>query len=228
MMEVLAIIPARGGSKGIPKKNLADLAGKPLLVWTIEAALNATTLTRVIVSTDSEEIAAVARQHGAEVIARPAPLAEDRSPTEPVIAHALAVLADEGYRPELIVLLQPTSPLRPAATIDACVDKVRRENLDSLFTAHEDHGLYWTVVEDRPTPLYDYRHRPRRQEMPPTVRENGAVYVTRRSCFEECANRLGGNIGVYLMPPRQSLDIDSPEDLAICAAILAAVPSAAR
>lgn len=221
-MEVLAVIPARGGSKGIPKKNLAELAGRPLVAWTIEAALVAKTLTRIVVSTDSAEIAAVAAGYGVRVIDRPAHLAEDRSPTEPVIGHALSVLAAEDYLPELIVLLQPTSPLRPGATIDACVEKVRRENLDSLFTAHEDHGLYWTVVEDRPTPLYDYRHRPRRQDMPPTVRENGAVYVTRRSCWEENANRLGGRIGVYVMPPRQSLDIDSPEDLILCAAILSA------
>jgi len=112
--------------------------------------------------------------------------------------------------------------LRDAALIDACVEKLVAEQLDSLFTASEDHGLFWNLEGAHPEPQYDIRRRPRRQDMPSMVRENGAVYATTIACWESCKNRLGGRIGVIVMPARQSIDIDTPEDLALCEAILAA------
>lgn len=222
--EVIGIIPARGGSKGVPRKNLYPLAGKPLIVWTIEAAHVAKTVGRVVVSTDDEEIGAVAQQAGAEVIWRPAQLATDTAPTEPAVFHVLEELEHtEGYRPDAVALLQCTSPLRGADIIDAGVQKLFETGCDAVMTVTPiQHWYLAGYVEggDVFVPEYDYARRPRHQEMPEKYRENGALYVTRREALYRYGNRLGGDVRVIIMDPVRSLDIDTPEDLALAEAVL--------
>src|SRR5262245_3409200 len=169
--EILALIPARGGSKGIPRKNVVPVAGKPLLAYSIEQARQTEEVTRVIVSTDDAEIAAVAREHGAEVITRPAEISGDTASSESALAHALRHLGDaEGYEPDLVVLLQATSPLRQPNDIHEAIETLKREQADSLFSAYVLHGFTWRLDRvdcGRLSPVsYDYRHRPRRQDCP--------------------------------------------------------------
>ena len=172
----LAVIPARGGSKGVPRKNLRPIGGKPLVAWSIEQALAVPAIRHVVVSTDDAEIAEVARRHGAEVpFMRPGHLAEDRTPTEPVIEHALAWYAERGEAPDAIVLLQPTSPRRRAGTLQRALDQFEREGADALVGVCENHHFFWTDPH-QPKALYDFRNRPRRQDIAPRdrwYRENG-------------------------------------------------------
>lgn len=222
--EVIGIIPARGGSKGLPRKNLLALAGKPLIVWTIEAALAAATLGRVVVSTDDEEIGAVAEKAGAEVIRRPAELATDTAPTEPAIFHVLEELERaEGYQPDAVALLQCTSPLRGPDIIDAGVRKLFETGCDAVMTVTPIQHWYLSgYVEggDVFVAEYDYAKRPRHQEMPLKFRENGALYVTRREALYRYGNRLGGEVRVIIMDPVRSLDIDTAEDFALAEEVL--------
>ncbi|NSW54472.1 MAG: acylneuraminate cytidylyltransferase family protein [Armatimonadetes bacterium] len=216
---VLAIIPARGGSKGIPRKNVRELAGKPLIVWTIEAALRSTLIDRLVVSTDDDEIAEVASAAGAEVIRRPAELAGDTTPTEPALLHALQVLEDrEGYIPDAVTLLQCTSPLRGTDTIDECINLLFDSGCDAVMTVL--HVQHWYLMGTRDETgryhaEYDYQKRPRSQDMPQKYRENGAVYVTRRDVLLAYQNRLGGHVRVVEMDPIRSIDIDHEEDFVL-------------
>lgn len=222
--EVLAIIPARGGSKGIPRKNVRDLAGKPLIVWTIEAALRASTISRVVVSTDDDEIASVAEAAGAQVIRRPPELAQDTTPTEPALLHVLGTLEQtEGYRPDAVSLLQCTSPLRGADLIDQCVRLLFETGCDAVMTVL--HVQHWYLVgkmdeEGRYWPEYDYQKRPRSQDMPEKFRENGAVYVTRLESMLKYRNRLGGDVRVVPMDPVRSVDIDLEEDFVLAEEVI--------
>ena len=134
MPEILAIIPARGGSKGIPQKNVRLIAGKPLIAYSIEAGKNARMVSRVVVSTDDTEIAEVGKKYGAEIIMRPPELAEDKTPMDPVLRHVVEVLGREGYVPDAVVLLQPTSPLRTAAHVDGAIEKFLGNDVDSLIS----------------------------------------------------------------------------------------------
>ena len=224
MHEVLGIIPARGGSKGVPRKNIRPLAGKPLIVWTIEAAQAAETITRLVVSTEDDEIAAVAARAGAEVIRRPAELARDTSPTEPAMFHALEELkAREGYEPEAVALLQCTSPLRGADVIDAGVRKLFETGCDAVMTVTPiQHWYLAGTIRDGDVfvPEYDYAKRPRSQDMPEKYRENGALYVTRIEAFYRYKNRLGGDVRVIIMDPVRSIDIDTWEDFRLAEEVL--------
>lgn len=222
--EVLAIVPARGGSKGVPGKNLRPLAGKPLIVWTLEAAQAASTVSRLVVSTDDAAIAQVAAQAGAEVVHRPAELAQDTSPTEPALFHALEVLkATSGYEPDAVALLQCTSPLRGPELIDAAVRKLFATGCDAVMTVTPiQHWYLCGTVSDQGVfvPEYDYQRRPRSQDMPQKYRENGALYVTRRESLNQYANRLGGDVRVIVMDPVRSIDIDTWEDFRLAEEVL--------
>ena len=221
---VLGIVPARGGSKGVPRKNVRELAGKPLIVWTIEAAQRAQHIERVVVSTDDDEIAAVAATAGAEVIRRPAEIAEDTTPTEPSLFHMLDELeAREGYAPDAVSLLQCTSPLRGADLIDDCVGLLFETGCDAVMTVlHVQHWYLSGTMdqENRFRPEYEYAKRPRSQEMPEKYRENGAVYVTRLGALRHYGNRLGGDVRVIPMDPVRSVDIDSEEDFLLAQAVI--------
>jgi CMP-N,N'-diacetyllegionaminic acid synthase len=219
-------VVARGGSKSLPRKNLAPLAGRPLIAWTIEAALRCRDVDRVVVSTDDDEIAAVARAQGAEVpFMRPPELAEDSTPTMPVIVHALRWLeAEQGYVPDAVVLLQPTSPLRTADDITGVVALARERSADSVISV----SLAWShphlakrIAGDGR--LEDFIAHPkvdRRQDLEPVYSLNGAIYLARRAALLENQTFYGPNTYAYVMPPERSLDVDTAWDLHLCDLVL--------
>jgi len=220
-LRVIGIIPARGGSKGVPRKNIRLLAGKPLLAYTAEAALAARRLNHVILSTDDEEIAAVGRSLGLEVpFLRPAELAQDSTPTLPVLQHAIAWLESHDRRYDAVCLLQPSSPFRDSGTIDGCIDLLERSGADSVVTVlpvppeNNPHWVYF--VDDRghlhlstgeSTPI------PRRQDLPAAWHREGSVYVTRRGVVMDQANLYGSTLVGYGVD-RVSVNIDGPDDWA--------------
>lgn len=221
-MRICAIIPARGGSKGIPRKNLRLLGGKPLIAYTIEHALRARQVGRTIVSTDDAEIAEVARQYRAEVIMRPPEVATDTASAESVLLHVLSFLEKkEGYVPSLIVFLQPTSPLRKPDDIDNAIDTLNAVEADSLFSCCRSHNFYWRLEDGQPISVnYDYRHRPRRQDFTPEYIENGSIYVTKAEILKQHGNRLGGRITFYEMNPLDSFQVDTEEDFLLLEQLL--------
>ncbi len=216
-MPTLALIPARGGSKGIRRKNLVPIAGKPLIVWTIEQALAVPGLD-VAVSTEDEEIAEVSRRAGARIIERPAVLAQDTTPTEPVVLHALDMTEFSGASVEAVLLLQATSPVRRAGTLARAVSEMSRRGLDSLVGVVEQPPFLWSLDEDGLAhPAYDHLRRPRRQDLTPTARryrETGSLYVTKTEIYRRYGNRLGGRIGLFVMDEVEGVDIDTLSDLA--------------
>jgi len=223
----LAIIPARGGSKGIPGKNLKPTAGKPLIAWTVETALAATSLARVIVSTDSLEIAEVARRHGAEVpFMRPSDLAQDDTPgIEPVLHATLWLEENEGYRPDLIMLLQPTSPLRISEDIDRAIELIHEKSGDAIVsvTPAEAHP-YWMKQIDGSGRIKDFikLEQPidRRQDLPEVYVLNGAIYLARYEVLVEQKAFYTDNTFSLVMPVERSLDVDTPWDLYLADLIL--------
>jgi len=194
----------------VPRKNLLEVAGKPMLVHSIEHALAAERVDEVIVSTDDDEIAAIAHAAGARVITRPAALAGATATSESALLHAL----DErrGPDPDLVVFLQATSPVRSASDIDAAIALLLAEDADSLFSAHPEKAHTW-VREDGElrSVSYDWRDRQREQDMSPRLRENGSIYVFRPELLRLEGNRLGGRIVVYEMDWWSSFQVDEPE-----------------
>ncbi|MET3708947.1 N-acylneuraminate cytidylyltransferase [Arthrobacter sp. UYEF6] len=217
-MSILCVIPVRGGSKGIPRKNLRDVGGKPLVVWTIEQALAASCGLDVLVSTDDQEIADVARAAGADVpFLRPAELARDETATEPVVRHAIDFRTAQGRRPEAVMLLQATSPLRFQGTLNRAVEQFESSGVDSLVGVVPQTPFLWTMGE-QPTADYTVGSRPRRQDLLPSdfrYRETGSLYVTRTDVYEQFDNRLGGRIGLFIMSEGEGVDVDTELDLSI-------------
>lgn len=221
-MKAICVIPVRGGSKGIPRKNLLPIAGKPLVVWTIEQALAVPDL-RVIVSTEDAEIAEVSRRAGAEVVDRPPNLAQDTTASEPVVEHVISVLTERGERPDVVMFLQATSPVRLRGTLARALIEFEATRADALVGVIAETPFLWNL--DHPaTADYDYTRRPRRQEIPPEAmkyRENGSVYVTRTEIYETLHNRLGGHIELFVMDAIEATDIDTPVDFALAEQALA-------
>jgi CMP-N,N'-diacetyllegionaminic acid synthase len=221
----IAIIPARGGSKGIPNKNVAPLGGVPLIEHTIASALSASSIGRTIVSTDSEAIAAVALARGAEVpFRRPTELASDTASTEAVILHALTELERTSTPAEIIVVLQPTSPLRIAADIDGAVALLRSTGATSVATICEvEHPIQWIfrrTANGRLRPIIAVDVAKRRQDAAPSFRLNGAVFVVRRDLLLRSGRLRNSNTLGYVMPRERSIDIDSRLDLVTAEALL--------
>jgi CMP-N,N'-diacetyllegionaminic acid synthase len=220
-VEVVALIPARGGSRGIPRKNLAVVAGRPLLAWAVDAARGSERVTRTVVSTDDAEIAAAARELGAEVLARPPELAADETPMAGVIAHALVELPGA----DVLVLLQPTSPLRRARHVDEAVDLLVSSGADSVVSVVEvPHryrpGSLMALDGERLVRLADDRATTR-QEKPAVYARNGpAVLVLRPERLG--ADLYGGDCRAYVMEPRDSIDVDDPFDLELAELLLQA------
>lgn len=221
-MKILGIIPARGGSKSIPRKNIALLNGKPLLAYTCEAALNSKFFDRVILSTDDKEITAVGKKWGIEApFLRPPELARDESGMREVILHALDFLEkSDKYVPDIIVLLQPTSPLRTAAHIDAAVELFQKSGADCVVSVTEvPHQFTPTsLMKLENERLQSYREGGplRRQDKPKMYSRNGpAVLVLRRSSFLKDQNFYAGDVRPLIMPPEESIDIDTPFDFAL-------------
>ncbi len=214
----LAVIPARGGSKGIPRKNVRPLCGKPLIGYSIEAGRSSTLIDTVVVSTEDEQIAEISTQYGAEVIKRPPQLARDHTPSLPVLQHVIRYLADaDNLRPEVIVLLQPTSPLRTAADVDTAIRMFLDRGCDSVVSVCEvEHPLEWmyTISSDRLEPVVTGGDRvARRQDALRVYRLNGAVYVTSRDAIMNESRLLGSDTRAYIMPLERSIDIDTEIDL---------------
>jgi N-acylneuraminate cytidylyltransferase len=223
---VVAIIPARGGSKGIPLKNIQLVGGKPLLAHTIEDARRSRVITRVVVSTDHAGIAAVAREHGVEVIWRPPDISDDAADSESALLHSLDYLKHtEGYEPHLVVFLQATSPLRAPEDIDQAIAQFDREGADSLFSSCAVHGFVWRQEAERLSSFtYDYRHRRRRQDAPRDLIENGSIYLFKPWVLREHNNRLGGKIATYAMDPINSFQVDQQRDLKLMEQLLSLKP----
>ncbi len=219
-VKVISIIPARGGSKGIAKKNTYNLRGIPLIAYTIKASLESGCIDRTIVSTDDEKIAELSRRYGAEVIMRPSELAQDESPTEPVISHILDVLEEESCLPETIFLLQPTSPLRDSNNIAGACKQYIDEGADSLLSVAPSHEFLWKEGDNGAVSInYDYANRPRRQDMT-QYGENGAIYIFGREGFLKNQNRLFGKIAIYKMEVSRAIQIDDPIDMIVVKAKL--------
>jgi N-acylneuraminate cytidylyltransferase len=210
--KVVSIILARGGSKGIPRKNVLDFCGKPLVAWSILQSLNTPEIDEVYVSSDSEEILKIAEKYGAKTIVRPDEIAGDTAKSESAIEHAFKVI---GSSQEIAIMLEPTAPLRKPDDMSKAIRQFRAENWDSGFSgAILEDFLIWKknpegILE---SVNYDYRNQVRRQDRQPDYVENGAIYFFRPKTFLENKNRFGGKIGVYLMDFWQSFEIDNPED----------------
>lgn len=219
-MHIIAIIPARGGSRGIPAKNLLDFCGKPLLAWSILQAREARTIGRVYVSSDDPDIQNIAARFGAVPIVRPPELATDTSSSEQALGHALTEIGRAtGATPDLVVFLQATSPLREPEDIDGAVGKLLETKADSLFSMAilEDFTL-WTRKGTALKGLsFDPLRRGRRQDREPVYLENGSIYVFRPEILKKYDNRLGGKISMFEMPRWKSYEIDTLEDVEICA-----------
>lgn len=224
---VLAIIPARGGSKGLPGKNIKELCGKPLIAWTIEQAKSCGNIDRVVVSTDDESIAEVAKKYGAEVpFMRPEELASDTASTIDVIFHAINWLKEhEDYRPEYILLLQPTSPLRSGEDINGAIQILKDKDARAVVSVCEtDHHPWWSNILSEDGNMKDFL-RPeilnkRRQDLPVFYRLNGAIYLSDTDYLYEYNGFLGPDTFAYKMPKERSIDIDSAMDFKLAEFLL--------
>lgn len=222
MTDTVAIIPARGGSKEVPRKNVLPMCGKPLIAWNIEAALASSYVSAVYVSTDDSEIAAIARAYGAGVIDRPADLAGDVATSESVLLHGLKSLKQNGVEPELLVFMQCTSPLTKSEDIDVAIGRMAQQDADSCFSASDFHCFVWKGVAGSSVEgvNHDKRYRPRRQDREPQYAENGAIYVLRVEGFIESQHRFFGKTVLSPMPAERSIEIDSPIDFRVAECLL--------
>jgi CMP-N-acetylneuraminic acid synthetase len=226
--KILAIIPARGGSKGVLKKNIKTLAGKPLVAWTIEAALSVSCLDKVILSTDDREILEAGLKYGAEVpFLRPAAIAKDDTTDMPVYEHVLSWLNEnENFCPDIIVWLRPTAPLRKGIDIEQAVDLLIQKKPDWVRSVCEvEHHPYWMykLDETRMKPFVDgirIENYMRRQLLPPVYRLNGAVDVTWRATILGGKKMYSGVIEAYIMPGYRSIDIDTNLDFSMAETII--------
>ncbi len=219
--KILAIIPARGGSKGVPRKNIRNLAGKPLIAWTIEEAKKSRYIDRVILSSEDDEIIEVAKQYGCEVpFKRPIELAKDDTPGIDPVLHAIKQCPGYDY----VVLLQPTSPLRTVEDINGCIEKLLANDADFCVSVTEpEKSPYWmyTLADERMVPLLPKDTLvARRQDLPKVYSLNGAVYVGKINKIVEVNGFISeGTIG-YIMPQEKSFDIDTTVDFMICESLI--------
>jgi YrbI family 3-deoxy-D-manno-octulosonate 8-phosphate phosphatase len=217
--EVVAVIPARGGSKGVRRKNVRDVGGVPLIVRAIRSAREAPSIDRVVVTTDDAEIAAVARRAGAEVVDRPAALASDESSSEAALLHALDDLESRGVTTRTLVFLQATSPFIAPAALEQAVALVHGD-ADVAFSAFETHAFLWRVGADGATGInHDHSFRPRRQDREAQLQETGAFYVMRAEGFRRSRYRFFGTVRVVLVDELHAIEIDTVGQLAAASAL---------
>jgi len=230
-MDVFALIPARDGSKRVPKKNIRDVGGRPLIAHTIEQARAASTVDRAVVSTDDEEIAAVARDHSGEVpFMRPAELATDLATMAPVVIHALDWIEDQGYEPDIVVVLQVTTPLRTATDIDGAIETLRSDPEARSLVATTDFEVppYWAVEESDEGYLRSHFDRDvlwtdeveRSQDLPSLSHPNGAIFAAEADAFRKEESFYTDRTLGYAMPAERSIDIDTASDLSVARALI--------
>lgn len=218
--EVVAVIPGRGGSKGLPGKNLRRVGGIPLIGRAVAAARGVPQIDRVVVSTDDDEIAAVAREWGAEVVDRPASLAGDTASSESALLHTLDTLRARGIETGILVFLQATSPFIEPADLGDAIGRVAAGSADVVFSAVESWGFIWRHGDDGMTGInHDPAARLRRQDRQPEYLETGAFYVLDAAGFRVAKHRFFGDVGVALVEERHALEIDTAEQLRIANAI---------
>jgi len=219
--KILAVIPARGGSKGVPNKNIVDLGGNPLIKYTIDAALSSKMLTHCVVSTDSDAISDVAKSCGALVpFKRPGHLSDDKALSLPVIQHAVEFMeSKQGYQYDIVIMLQPTTPLRQTKDIDNTINILFETNADSVISVVEVEGYHplrmKRVVDGHLINYIDQGHedmRPR-QELPPVYIRNGAIYATQRDILMKDSSFTGSDSRAYIMTSERSVNIDTHKDL---------------
>ena len=221
-MKILGVITARGGSKGVPRKNLKELCGKALLEYTIDSAIHAITLSRIILSTDDPEIAEAGYKYGVDIpFMRPAELAKDDTPTLPVLQHAVRILEEKGEKYDAVCLLQPTNPLRTSVQIDACSNLLINQEADSVVTITpipHNHNPYWAYSQREDGALYlcmgGKEPIPRRQLLPQTFYRDGTIYITRRDVLIMENSLYGTRLMGYVLNTEESVCIDSYDDLA--------------
>lgn len=213
--KIVSLVPLRGGSKSIPYKNIKEIAGKPLCYWVLKAASSSKYIDEVWVSTDDKKIKDVVLSFelGVKVIDRPAELAEDSSSTELVMLHFA-----EHVDFDILNLIQATAPFTTSGDLDNAIEQFKQEGDDSMLTGVLYKKFYWTP-DGKPL-NYDYLNRPRRQEFEGVVNENGAFYLTKKEILGKNKNRLGGKIGIFLMPEEKAVDIDEPSDWPLAEAVL--------
>ncbi len=224
-MNIHAIIPARGGSKGLPGKNIADFCGHPLLAWSIACARGCDAIRRVWVSTDDEAIAAVARKYGAGVVERPMELSGDMATSESALIHAAREVEARGFDPSHVMFLQATSPLREVSELDAAVETFKARKFDSLFSAApaEDFCIWRQKGEELESMNFDHRARGRRQDSHGESLwiETGSFYLTELEGLRQTRNRLHGHIGMQEVEPWKAFEIDSTAGLELCRLLFA-------
>jgi len=219
MPTIFAVIPARGGSKGIPRKNIAPLGGKPLIAYTVEAGQNSRSIDRLVISTDDEEIGNVSRGLEVEVVKRPKKISGDGAMCDPVLQHAVEYLeALDGYSPDIVLLLPPTSPLRTGKHIDEAIEKFTKNGFDSLVSIFKINNNRHELRENEflvPT----FTKSKNRTKRPFTVFENGAIYISDITLIKQGRIR-GDKIGYYEMDQYSSIDIDTLLDLEMAEKLL--------
>ena len=222
-MKTIAFIPARGGSKGLPGKNIKQIFGKPLICWSIEQAIEAENVSDVFVSTNCPEIATVSRNAGAKVpFLRPENLSCCTATTEAAVLHFCQHLTKEGIVADNILLIQCTSPVRAKGRFDKAIEYFETNKYDSLITVTKSHHFYWRN-KNSPVANYDYKNRPRRQDIPAknySYIETGSFYLFKMDEFMKEQNRIFGNIALYDTPENEMVDIDTINDFFVCESLL--------
>jgi len=220
MQKVLAVIPARGGSLGVPKKNIKLFYGNPMIYYTIEAAKNSIHIDRLVVSTDDQEIAKIVRNYDVEVVMRPPEFATDTAPTVLVLIHVVEKLKlQEAYDADIVVTLEPTSPLRTCHLIDQCIEEMINSDADSVISVVRTSSLIGNVCDGKFEYLIKNQPR-RRQDREPLYRESSAVYVTKTETLLKHNSVLGKNLHGVIAGEDESKDINSELDFVIAEAVM--------
>lgn len=222
-LNIVGIIPARGGSKGIPNKNIIDICGHPLISWSINQSISANSITSTWVTSDDKKILDISRQYGANTIKRPKSISSDNCSSESAWIHALEHINSIGIKPDLVVGIQCTSPIRESNDLDQAINYFLKNKYDSLLsTVQVEDYFTWELNKDLiALPLnHDVNKRKPRQKIKKTFLENGSFYIFKPDLIKKSRNRLIGKIGMYMMAQHKAFQIDNREDIKICSAII--------
>lgn len=219
---ITGIILARGGSKGIPNKNILQVGGKPLIAWSIEHSLEAKNIDSTWVSSDSQEILDIAKQYGAKTIERPLELSTDSASSESAWLHSIDEIENREKSIDLVVGLQPTSPIRHPSDLDQSISLINQEGYDSILSVSKAADRFiWHMKNGEPEALnYDFKNRKMRQNIKETFIENGSFYIFKPSFLKQYKNRLAGKIGFFELEHFKMFQIDEIEDIRFCEMIM--------